>query len=94
MIRRITSRLAWQGVLASVVVFAFAMPAAAQGMITGKVVDAKGDPVTDAKITIEQTDGVTRKFETTDLGCLVRGLKAPEQRGTRRSRSCWDWCDR
>ena len=64
MIRRITSRLAWQAVLASVVVFAFALPAAAQGMITGKVVDAKGDPVTDAKITIEQTDGVTRKFET------------------------------
>ena len=33
-------------------------------MITGKVVDAKGEPVVDAKITIEQTDGVTRKFET------------------------------
>jgi len=63
MIRRITSRLA-QAVLASLVVFAFAVPAAAQGMITGKVVDAKGEPVVDAKITIEQTDGVTRKFET------------------------------
>jgi tetratricopeptide (TPR) repeat protein len=63
MIRRITSRLA-QAALASVVVLGFALPAAAQGMITGKVVDAKGDPVADAKITIEQTDGVTRKFET------------------------------
>ncbi len=64
MIRRITSRLAWQALVASVVVLGFALPAAAQGMITGKVVDAKGDPVADAKITIEQTDGVTRKFET------------------------------
>ena len=64
MIRRIMSRLAWQALLASVVVLGMALPAAAQGMITGKVVDAKGEPVVDAKITIEQTDGVTRKFET------------------------------
>src|SRR5258708_39071998 len=64
MIRRITSRLAWQAILSSVVVLGFALPAAAQGMITGTVVDAKGQPVVDAKITIEQTDGVTRKFET------------------------------
>src|SRR5215831_16218321 len=63
MIRRITSRLALAA-LASVVVLASVVPAAAQGMITGKVVDAKGEPVADAKITIEQTDGVTRKFET------------------------------
>jgi tetratricopeptide (TPR) repeat protein len=64
MIRRIFGRLAWQAVVATVVVLGFALPAAAQGMITGKVVDAKGEPVVDAKITIEQTDGVTRKFET------------------------------
>ena len=64
MIRRIFGRLAWQAVIATVVVLGFALPAAAQGMITGKVVDAKGEPVADAKITIEQTDGVTRKFET------------------------------
>jgi hypothetical protein len=63
MVRRIFNRLA-QAALASVVVLVFALPAAAQGMITGKVVDAKGEPVIDAKITIEQTDGVTRKFET------------------------------
>jgi len=56
MIRRITAIF--------VCVMAFALSAAAQGMITGKVVDAKGEPVADAKITIEQTDGVTRKFET------------------------------
>jgi len=64
MIRRIFCRLAWQTILASVVVLGFALPAAAQGMITGTVVDVKGQPVADAKITIEQTDGVTRKFET------------------------------
>jgi tetratricopeptide (TPR) repeat protein len=33
-------------------------------MITGQVVDVKGNPVADAKVTIEQTDGVTRKFDT------------------------------
>jgi Flp pilus assembly protein TadD len=56
MIRRIA--------IAGVFVLGFALQAAAQGMITGKVVDAKGEPVADAKVTIEQTDGVTRKFET------------------------------
>jgi tetratricopeptide (TPR) repeat protein len=64
MIRRFSSRLAWQFALVSLVVLGFALPAAAQGMITGTVVDAQGNPVADAKITIEQTDGVTRKFET------------------------------
>src|SRR5215467_13675119 len=64
MIRRISSRLAWHALTASVVVLGFAVSAAAQGMITGTVVDAKGQPVIGAKITIEQTDGVSRKFET------------------------------
>ena len=64
MVRRFSSRLAWQLALVSFVVLGFALPAAAQGMITGTVVDAQGNPVPDAKITIEQTDGVTRKFET------------------------------
>src|SRR5262245_54529586 len=64
MIRRFSSRLAWQLALVSLVVLGFSLPAAAQGMITGTVVDAQGNPVADAKITIEQTDGVTRKFET------------------------------
>jgi tetratricopeptide (TPR) repeat protein len=64
MIRRFSSRLAWHLALVSFAVLGFALPAAAQGMITGTVVDAQGNPVADAKITIEQTDGVTRKFET------------------------------
>jgi Flp pilus assembly protein TadD len=64
MIRRIFCRPVWHALAASVVVLGFALPAAAQGMITGTVVDAKGQPVVGAKVTIEQTDGVTRKFET------------------------------
>src|SRR5215510_12519611 len=64
MIRRFSSRLAWYLALVSFAVLGFAFPVAAQGMITGTVVDAMGNPVPDAKITIEQTDGVTRKFET------------------------------
>ena len=64
MIRRIFGRLAWPAILASVVVLGFALPVAAQGMITGQVVDVKGQPVEGAKVTMEQTDGVTRKFET------------------------------
>jgi len=41
-------------------------PAAAQstGMIKGKVVDASGQPVEDARILIEFTEGVNRKNET------------------------------
>jgi len=64
MIRQSIGRLVSQIVLASVVVFLYALPAAAQGMIQGTVVDAAGMPVDGAKITIEQTEGVTRKFET------------------------------
>jgi len=64
MIRRIFGRLAWHAIFASVVVLGFALPVAAQGMITGQVVDVKGQPVEGAKVTMEQTDGVTRKFET------------------------------
>ncbi len=64
MIRRFSGRLMWQFALAFVAVAAFALPAAAQGMITGTVVDAQGQPVEGAKIVIEQTEGATRKFET------------------------------
>ena len=64
MIRQFPGRSVRQIALASVVVLLFALPAAAQGMIQGTVVDAQGQPVEGAKITIEQTEGVTRKFET------------------------------
>lgn len=64
MIRQFRGRLLGQIALASVAVLMFALPSAAQGMIQGTVVDPQGQPVEGAKITIEQTDGVTRKFET------------------------------
>jgi tetratricopeptide (TPR) repeat protein len=64
MIRQSVGRLVGKIALASVVLFLFALPAAAQGMIQGTVLDAQGQPVEGAKITIEQTEGVTRKFET------------------------------
>ena len=64
MIRQSIGRLLGRIAMASVVVGLFALPAAAQGMIQGTVVDAQGQPVEGAKITIEQTEGVTRKFET------------------------------
>jgi tetratricopeptide (TPR) repeat protein len=64
MIRQILGRLVEKIALASVVVLLFALQVSAQGMIQGTVVDPMGQPVEGAKITIEQTDGVTRKFET------------------------------
>jgi tetratricopeptide (TPR) repeat protein len=64
MIRRFSGRLMRQFALAAVAVAAFALPAAAQGMITGTVVDPQGQPVEGAKIVIEQTEGTNRRFET------------------------------
>ena len=44
---------------------ALAVPGYAQtGQVKGKVVDAKNQPVDGAKVTIEMTGGMTRKFET------------------------------
>jgi tetratricopeptide (TPR) repeat protein len=55
-----------RGVLALVVALGVAAPAVAQstGMVKGKVVDAKGEPVEGAKILIEFADGMNRKNET------------------------------
>ena len=64
MIRQSIGRLLGKIALAGVAIVLFALPAAAQGMIQGTVLDAQGQPVDGAKITIEQSDGVTRKFET------------------------------
>ena len=56
----------FRSLLALAVALALASPVAAQstGMVKGKVVDAKGQPVEDAKIVIEFTEGVNRKNET------------------------------
>src|SRR5262245_55665355 len=65
MVRRLNGRLMW---LAGAAMFALALalPAGAQstGMVKGVVTDAQGQPVEGAKVTIELTEGVTRKFET------------------------------
>jgi len=51
----------YRGVLALVVALVFSAPAFAQGIVKGKVVDDKGQPVTDAKVTIA---GPARNAET------------------------------
>src|ERR1044072_3120996 len=51
----------YRGVLALVVALVFSGPAFAQGIVKGKVVDAKGQPVTDAKDSIK---GPARNAET------------------------------
>ena len=51
----------YRGVLALVVALVFSTPAFAQGIVKGKVVDEKGQPVTDAKVTIA---GPARNAET------------------------------
>ena len=55
-----------RAVLAVVVALGLSIPAAAQstGMVKGKVLDAKGQPVEGAKVLIEFAEGVTRKNET------------------------------
>jgi len=68
MVRRSSTRQPWlrhlwQVTLAGAAVLALAVPAAAQNVLQGTVVDAQGQPVEGAKITIVQTDEVTRKFE-------------------------------
>ena len=45
-----------------VATLAFAMPAAAQGLVQGTVVDTQGQPVEGAAITIEQ-EGTNRHFD-------------------------------
>jgi len=79
MVRRFTIRQAWQLALASVAVLALAVPAAAQNILQGTVVDAQGQPVEGAKITIEQTEGVNRKVEakTDKKGAFIQiGLQS------------------
>jgi tetratricopeptide (TPR) repeat protein len=55
-----------RGVLALVLAVGLGAPAMAQstGMVKGKVVDAKGQPVEGAAVLIEFTEGVNRKNET------------------------------
>lgn len=56
----------FRGALAVVLALGLAAPVAAQstGMVKGRVVDAEGKPVADAKILIEFAEGITRRNET------------------------------
>jgi len=51
----------YRGVVALAVALVFSAPAFAQGIVKGKVVDEKGQPVADAKVTIQ---GAARNAET------------------------------
>jgi len=66
MIRHINRQIPWLIGCIALVACAIAMPAAAQstGMVKGVVKDAKGEPVDGAKVTIEMSEGTSRKFET------------------------------
>lgn len=66
MIRRHAGNPLWLTLLVAIVAVFLSLPAAAQstGMVKGKVVDEKGQPIDGAKITIDYLDGVNRKQET------------------------------
>ncbi|HEY2907976.1 MAG TPA: tetratricopeptide repeat protein [Vicinamibacterales bacterium] len=65
MIRRLSGRHSWLTALVFFAAVATAWPAAAQstGLVKGVVKDDKGQPVEGAKVTIEFTGGVSRKFD-------------------------------
>ena len=64
MLRRLNGRPTRLAGFALVAVLAAVLPAAAQGIAKGVVKDDKGQPVADAKVTMEQVGGTGRKFET------------------------------
>jgi len=66
MVRRFPGWPTWLSMLAVVAVVAIATPAVAQstGMVKGVVNDDKGQPVADAKVTIEMNGGTGRRFES------------------------------
>jgi tetratricopeptide (TPR) repeat protein len=65
MVRRLNGCRPWLIAVAAVAALAIALPVAAQstGLVKGTVRDEKGQPVEGAKVTIEYSDGVNRKFE-------------------------------
>ena len=65
MVRRLDNRSTWLLRLAMLAALAMPLPAAAQstGMVKGTVKDEKGQPVQDAKVTIEMTGTTSRRFE-------------------------------
>jgi tetratricopeptide (TPR) repeat protein len=66
MVRRHSGRPSWLFAVALVAALFTVVPAFAQstGMVKGVVNDDKGQPVADAKVTIEMNGGTGRKFDT------------------------------
>lgn len=66
MVRRVSGRPSWLFAIALVASLFSVVPAFAQstGMVKGVVNDDKGQPVADAKVTIEMNGGTGRKFDT------------------------------
>jgi tetratricopeptide (TPR) repeat protein len=66
MIRRLNGRHLWLVAYAAAFALALAVPAAAQstGMVKGVVLDAQGQPVDGATVSINMTSGTNRHFET------------------------------
>jgi hypothetical protein len=63
MVRRDRGRHLFLRVCVAIVALAFAVPAAAQNMVVGKVTDTSGKPIEGATVTIEQPSS-GRKYET------------------------------
>jgi len=65
MVRRLKGRHPWLAACVAVITLAMALPAAAQstGMVRGVVKDIQGQPVENAKVSID-ADGTSRHFET------------------------------
>ena len=66
MVRRLAGRPMWLSIIAVVAGLAVALPAAAQttAMIKGVVKDDKGQPVENAKVSLDLQGGTARHFET------------------------------
>ncbi len=65
MVRRLNGRPTWLSRLVILAALAAPLPSAAQstGMVKGTVKDDKGQPVQDAKVTLEMTGTTSRRFE-------------------------------
>jgi tetratricopeptide (TPR) repeat protein len=66
MVRRFNGRLPWVVGCVALCALAMPLPSAAQstGMVKGVVKDMQGQPVDGAKVTIEMSEGTSRRFET------------------------------
>jgi hypothetical protein len=64
MLRATIRRSLLGALVVGAIVFVAASASAQTGAVKGKVVDGQGNPVENAKITIQSADSATRKHET------------------------------